>query len=218
MIAFPRTALFAGVTLAAALLAGCSSSPPARFYTLQPPANATAVSTERVGYQIEVVSVTVPEQVDQPQIMLRPEEGSGPLTPIYSDRWSAPLSDEIRGALADTLVNTLGALDVRVLAPAAEVPVWRIQVDVQRFDMVSGGPARLDATWRIRPLKVQGGQALICRSVIQLPADRVDVVGSLVQAQQQAVTLLAQTIASSIKANGVPVASVNAVVQTVGCT
>lgn len=208
--------LLSVVTLAV-LLAGCAGSPSARYYTLQADPQAMTSSTQRVDYQIEVVPVSVPQQADQPQIMLREDQGSGALTPMYSDRWSAPLADEIRSALADRLTRQLGALDVQTLTPAPDVPVWRIQVDVQRFDMVVGGPARLDATWRVRPLKVQGGRALVCRSVVQLPADQFKVVSSLVEAQQQAVKLLADTIASAIQSGGANATPAAQSVQMLGC-
>ena len=204
------------VTLAV-LLAGCVGSPSARYYTLQSDLQATTPSTQRVDYQIEVVPVSVPQQADQPQIMLREDQGGGALTPMYSDRWSAPLADEIRSALADRLTRQLGSLDVQTLTPAPDVPVWRIQVDVQRFDMVVGGPARLDATWRVRPLKVQGGRALVCRSIVQLPADQFKVVSSLVEAQQQAVKLLADTIASAIQSGGANATPAAQSVQMLGC-
>lgn len=212
-----RRLLLVPVLTVSALLAGCAGSPSARYYTLQPSAQTTASGAQRVDYQIEVAPVTVPQQADQPQIMLRSGQGDGALTPMYSDRWSAPLADEIRSALADTLTRTLGALDVQTLTPAPEVPVWRIQVDVQRFDMIVGGPARLDATWRVRPLKVKDARALLCRSVVQLPADQANVVGSLVQAQQQAVALLANTIASAIQSGGMQATPASQQVQLLGC-
>ena len=124
----------------------------------------------------------------------------------------------MRSALSDALTGTLGALDVRTLTPAEGAPVWRIQVDVQRFDMILGGPAQLDATWRVRPLNVKGGRALLCRSIVQLPADQFDVVNSLVRAQQEAVSLLAKTIASGIQSAGANATPAGAAVQLVGCT
>lgn len=213
-----RRISLSSVVVLSALVAGCGSSTPARYYTLQPAPQAIGTAVPRVGYQIEVAPVTVPEQADQPQIMLRAEPNAGALTAMYSDRWSAPLGDEIRSALADTLMDTLGALDVRTLIPAQDIPLWRIQVDVQRFDMVTGGPARLDATWRVRPLRLEGARALICRSVVQLPADQLNVVESLVQAQQQAVVLLAKTIASAIQSGGVQATPAGQQVQMLGCT
>lgn len=211
-----RLPSFLPLLMCATLLAGCAGSPSARYYTLQTEPQAVEASS-RVDYQIEVLPVSVPQQADQPQIMLRESQDDGALTPMYSDRWSAPLADEIRSALADRLTSQLGALDVQTLAPAQDVPVWRIQVDVQRFDMIVGGYARLDATWRVRPLKVKGARALLCRSVVQMPAEDTRVVGSLVQAQQQAVKLLADTIVSGIRSGGNNATAADAAVQIVGC-
>lgn len=205
------------VVMATVLLAGCAGSPNARYYTLQPSSQALPATTERIEYQIEVAPVSVPEQADQPQIMLRDGPGEGELFPTYSDRWSAPLGNEIRTALADTLTATLGALDVNTLAPARDVPVWRLQVDVQRFDMIVGGPARLDATWRVRPIKVPGATALLCRSVVELPAPGTPVVNALVEAQQKAVALLGQTIATAIESQGARATPASPQVRMVGC-
>lgn len=216
MSAMRRISFLSLLALSAAL-AGCGSSPPVRFYTLQPAPQAAPTNVPRVDYQIELAPVTVPQQADQPQIMLREGQNNGALTPLYSDRWSAPLGNEIGSALTDTLTRTLGALNMQTLSPAKDVPVWRIQVDVQRFDMVEGGPARLDATWRVRPINVKNGRALICGSVVQVPADQINVVGSLVQAQQQAVVLLADTIASAIESGGARATPASGQVQLLGC-
>ncbi|MVW80049.1 PqiC family protein [Bordetella sp. 02P26C-1] len=201
----------------AVLLTGCGGSPNARYYTLQSSSQAIPAAPARIEYQIEVAPVSVPEQADQPQLMLRDGPGEGELMPMYSDRWSAPLGNEIRSALADTLTAKLGALDVNSLAPARDVPVWRVQANVQRFDMIVGGPVRLDATWRVRPIKVSGAAPLLCRTVIELPAQGNAVVGSLVEAQQQAVALLGQTIASAIESGGARALPASADVRLLGC-
>ena len=201
----------------AAALAGCAMSPPARFYTLQAAPQAAPAAAQRAAFQIEVAPVSVPLQADQPQIMLAKSEGDGALTPLYSHRWAAPLSDEIGAALSDGLTHALGALDVQALQPAEDTPVWRVQVDVQRFDMVSGGPARLDATWRVRPIKLKGARALICRATVQMPADGLGI-PALVQAQQQAVALLARTIASAIDSGGARATPAGPEIQLWGCS
>ncbi|WP_032826688.1 PqiC family protein, partial [Bordetella holmesii] len=164
------------------LLAACGSSPPARYYTLQTPAPSATASAGNAGFMIEVLPVIVPAQADQPQIMLRTGEGS--IVPLYSERWSAPLGDELRAALSDGLTRDLGVLDVRVVRPPVGTPVWRVQADVQRFDVSERGQAVLDVTWRARPISVKG-QALICRSIIALTAPGTDI-PHLVVAQQQA--------------------------------
>ncbi|MCD0505702.1 PqiC family protein [Bordetella petrii] len=198
-----------------ALLAGCGSSPPARFYTLQPPPQAAAAPEGRAGFQIEIAPVTVPLQADQPQIMLQ-GAGNGSLAPLYSERWSAPLADEIGSALSDTLTRTLGALNVQTIRSADDTPVWRVQVDVQRFDMIEGGPARLDATWRARPINLKSARALVCRTAVEVPAEGGGI-EALVRAQQHAAALLAQTIASGIQAQGARATPAGPQVRVIGC-
>lgn len=196
------------------LLGACGTSPPANFYTLQAPPQAADAS--QAGFMIEVVPVSVPAQSDQPQIMLR--TGTGSIAPLYSERWSAPLADEMRSALSEGLTRNLGALDVQVVRPAPGTPVWRVQADVQRFDMSDQGPAVLDVTWRARPINTSGA-ALICRSVVTvLPAEGQALIPGLVVAQQQAIGLLAQTIASGIRQQGANAQAASSAVSLSGCT
>ena len=101
--------------LIATILAGCGASPPARYYTLQPPGATQAVQAgvAPAPFMIEILPVNVPAQADQPQLMVR--TGDGTVAPLYSERWSAPLPDEFRAALSDTLTRELGAPDVQVI-------------------------------------------------------------------------------------------------------
>ena len=65
------------------VLLGCAGSPPARYYTLQSdPAQRIEAPAQRANYQIEVAPVTVPQQADQPQIMVREHRDDGALTPL----------------------------------------------------------------------------------------------------------------------------------------
>lgn len=206
----------ASLLAAAALISACSTSPPAQFYTLQPARDARPSPAAPAGFQIEIASVSVPMQADQPQIMLRERATDNSLTPLYSHRWSAPLPDEIRSALSDVLTRDLGALNVQALQPSPGTPVWRVQVDVQRFDIVGDAAARLDATWRVRPVHHKQGKSLLCRTLVQVePSGRS--ISELVQAQQQAVRLLADTIASAIRSDGARATPAAANVQLEGC-
>ncbi|OZI48004.1 PqiC family protein [Bordetella genomosp. 5] len=208
---FLRGLSYVGV---AVTLAACGSSPTPRYYTLLAPQQAAPASTGNASYMIEVLPVTVPSQVDQPQIMLR--TGAGTVAPLYSDRWTGALPDELRSALSDGLTRELGVLDVQVVRPAAGAPVWRVQTDVQRFDMNDGGPAVLDATWRARPLNAQG-RGLVCRTVVSVPVEGAAVTG-LVTAQQQAAQLLARTIASAVRSGGQDAQPASEQVRVSGCT
>lgn len=219
---------------AVATLTGCAGSPPASYYTLLPAADTVSTAAATPSFGLEILPIGVPLQVDQPQIMLRTADDA--LSPMYSQRWASPLGEEIQTALSHAMTAMLGAPDVSSLGASPGVPVWRVQVDVQRFDMLLGGPALIDATWRIResgrpPGKTQPGAArsgatrssatrpdvvLLCRSVVRQPAPGADL-PALVQAQQRAVQALARTISSAIE-SGARAPSSSEVVQLHGCT
>ncbi|WP_414638727.1 PqiC family protein [Achromobacter sp.] len=205
-----RTVL--SLLVAGAALAGCGSSPPVHYYTLQgPAAPAPASASAPAGFLIEVQPVSLSTQADQPQLMVR--TGDGSVSALYSERWSSPLGDELRGALSDALKRELGALDVQAVKPGPGAAVWRVQTDVQRFDLVSGSMAQLDATWRVRPVNMKG-VGLLCRSLVTEPVSEAGV-PALIAAQQRAVVSLAGVMASAMRGQA-PAGSGS--VQMLGCS
>lgn len=186
------------VTTSACLvvLGACASSPPVNYYTLMRPAATAPQTAPRSDALIDVVPVTVPVQVDQPQIMVRTNDAG--VVPLYSERWVAPLADEVRAAVSDGLTRTLGVFDVQAVKPSREQPVWRVQVDVQRFDSIDGEAAIVDATWRLRGINMNDPN-LLCRTRI-VQATTGSGVPALVAAHQAALAQLSETIASRISA------------------
>ncbi|WP_233237504.1 membrane integrity-associated transporter subunit PqiC [Bordetella sp. LUAb4] len=203
--------------LGLALLAGCGSSPPVHYYTLtgaELPDNGSQIQAQATpAFMLEVMPVTVPPPADQPQLMMR-EKGGG-LTPLYSERWSAPLADEVRGALADTLTRALRAPDVQALRAPQGAPVWRVTVDVQRLDSTTGVEAIVDATWRVRPVNLKG-QAWQCRSISRVPVQGTDAEAA-VRGLRDATRDLALTIASAIQDGTGHPRPGSAQVQLLGC-
>lgn len=208
-----RTRAALAVLALSGALAGCGSSPPVHYYTLQTPERAGApdAAPGSASFLIEVQPVSLATQADQPQLMVR--TGDGSISALYSERWSSPLGDELRNALSDALKRELGALDVQMVKPGPGAPIWRIQTDVQRFEMVSGRMAQLDATWRVRPVDAKG-TGLLCRSVVteDVPDDAIP---SLIAAQQRAVVSLAGVMAAAIRGQ-TPAGSGS--VQMMGCS
>ncbi|MDN7870678.1 PqiC family protein, partial [Burkholderia multivorans] len=155
----------AAAVLAALALAACSS-PPARFYTL---ARADAAAPARTApanppFLIEVPSVDVPEQIAKNQLVV--QKGGAQVDVLEQERWAAPPADEIRRALSDDLAARLGTIDVADSAVPPGMPVYRISVNVQRFESWPGKRAAIDAVWSVRAV---GSQAVMtCRS----PASR----------------------------------------------
>ncbi|MFT4045425.1 MAG: PqiC family protein [Solimonas sp.] len=141
--------------LPALLLAACSKDDPTRYYTLVRPLPAPALAG-RAAFAIDVQPVRVPPQVNLPELVVR--QGDGEVAVVESRLWVAPLPDEMRGALAAEMSRRLGVPDVSQVAPPAGAPVYRVLVDVQRFDAQLAGSVRLDAVWTVTDLS-GGAQA-----------------------------------------------------------
>jgi uncharacterized lipoprotein YmbA len=150
------TAVCASLTaVCASVLAACSSTP-TQYLTLVPPAARTAPgSGDALGPAL--LTVTIPSQVDEPQLAVRRSDGSMAL--LETERWIAPLSDEIRTALSLDLA--------REWAPGSADGV-RVTVDVQRFDSVPGQYALIDAVWTVATTGSES-QRISCRSSIRIP-------------------------------------------------
>jgi uncharacterized lipoprotein YmbA len=172
----------------ALLLAACASAP-MHYYTLMPPAPASASPAQApAGFRFALLPVGIPAQVDQPQLVVR--EGGQGVVVLDGQRWIAPLADEVRSALAADLARATGAQDVSGL-PADDEPVLRIKVDLRRFESVPGSHALIDAAWSVHAPK---GAVLACTSRV-----REDVGGgydALVAGHQRALATLASRIAA----------------------
>lgn len=149
-----RGVVVAALWLAAALCGCASTSTPARFHTLVPPPGAGAAATARAaaGVRVELLPVTLPAQVDVPQIVVRLPDDT--MRALEHERWIAPLADEIRAALVLRIDAALAA----AAATAVATPPLRVTLEVQRFDSTLGGAASLQALWSLQP---QGGATLL---------------------------------------------------------
>jgi uncharacterized protein len=182
-------------TALAVLLGACSSAAPPRFHTLMPaPASSTAKIGPTGSLAWEVLAVSVPAQVDQPQWVVRTADGS--LAVLEQERWIAPLGEEIRAAVAERLTQIVGV--PAPVAPGEQRNRWRVRIEVQRFDSAPGREARLEATWTVRS-DAEGAASVSCRGefVQSLASGGYP---ALAQGHQQAVAKLAGAIGSALKA------------------
>ena len=123
---------------ALSLLAGCASSPSSRFYTLG--GDAPAASTMPASFYIEVPPVDMPPQVAKNQLVV--QTSAAQVQVLEQERWSSLPADEVRRALSSDLTQQLGAIDVYNTPRPDSVPVYRVKVNVQRFESwpgVAGG-------------------------------------------------------------------------------
>ncbi len=205
--AFVRFALCASF----AALAACAS-PPSHFYTLGPggpassstassspstaaatPAAAAVARATSPAFLIEVPPVDVPSQVARNQLVL--QTGGASVDVLEQERWVSPPADEIRRALSGDLAARLDTFDVYGAPYPSGVPVYRIAVNVRRFESWPGSHALLDAVWSVR--KVGSESVLTCRTLAQAA------VGSgyaaLVEGHRQAVAQMADEIAAAVR-------------------
>lgn len=194
-------------TGAALALAACASAP-LHYYTLVAPAAESAgggvapagdtpASSGQPSLPFELLPVSVPAQVDQPQLVVR--EGGQGVALLGSERWIAPLNDEVRSALSADLARELHSQDVSGL-PGNDKPLLRIKLDLRRFDSQPGSYALIEGAWSVRLLRGQHPAALACTSRIN------ETVGpgydALVQGHQRAIGALAAQIATAARLLG----------------
>ena len=186
MIRHARPLLVAAVTL---LLAACASAP-MHYYTLLPPA-AGAPASSAAPIAFELLPVSVPAQVDQPQLVVR--EGGQSVALLEGHRWIAPLADEVRGALDADLVRQLPGRDVAGM-PTGERPLLQVTVDLRRFESQLGRYALIEGAWSVRLLHGAKPAVLACTSQIREPVGPG--YDALVQGHQRALARLATQVAT----------------------
>jgi uncharacterized lipoprotein YmbA len=177
------------ITLVTALLllTACRSDP-IQFHTLTPAQLSGASSSA----DIQIEAITVPPQVDRPQIVIR--QGKSGLAILETEWWAATLVDELRSALVDQLVNS---------DPQRRVS---LRLNVQRFDSIPGQYALIDVKWRLRKLGSGDNPPITCRSTLQTASGAS--IDDLVAAHQNNVKRLAALIsqATAATSRGCPAA------------
>ena len=191
-------------------LAGCGSTPSVH-YTLTPPAKAITDPGSRLGSQpsstqtiqraagassvkpYAITRVTVPAESDQTAIVVRQEDGR--MLVLEFDRWVSTLSSHLLSAISVDMTSQLGMPPVQNLGTASLDPsVSRIQLDVQRFDMMPGRQVSLSAVWRIQ--YASPALTLICHAEMYQSVDPG--VSSMVLGQQKNIRrhseLMSQTL------------------------
>ncbi|OAJ51691.1 hypothetical protein A6V36_16880 [Paraburkholderia ginsengiterrae] len=165
-----RGTVFAGALAGLAALAACSS-PSSRFYTLgaDSAAGSAAPASTRTSaapaWLIEVAPIDVPPQVSKNQLVV--QTGPTQVQVLEQERWASLPGDEIRRALSTSLTQQLNTIDVYGTAYPDGTPVYRVSMNVQRFESWPGSHTLIDAVWSVRA--VRGSAVMTCRSVVSEP-------------------------------------------------
>lgn len=145
---------------AALMLGACSTSPPEHFYTLSGGVSDMQPA-KPVQYYVEVLAVSVPQQVNRKQFVVT--SASGRIELREQQRWAGPLDGEIGQSLSTAVTAGLGAIDVFRTPYPDKLPVYRISTNVLRFESVMDSHALIDAVWSVRQLS--SNQVVTCRTV-----------------------------------------------------
>ena len=147
------------IAFAAALAAGCASSPQPRFYTLSAELPQAAAAQ---GPSVSV-SATVPDKFDRPQFVV--VVNANEVAILEQHRWAEPLAGEIARVIAEDLSRTTG--NPRIAGSpqgAIRNAERRVTVDVLRLDGRLEGEVVVDALWSVRGEKgalLRGGRSTV---------------------------------------------------------
>jgi hypothetical protein len=136
--------LVAGIVLAA--LAGCGSSPPTHFFTLDPTAPQAQVKAPS-GVPIKVASVHIPSALDR--LSMVRGENDHQLTISDQDRWGAPFDDMTRRILTQDLSRRLPPGMVLPQDARLSGNARGVVVDILSFQPDESGRVVLDADWTL---------------------------------------------------------------------
>ncbi|WP_345812896.1 PqiC family protein [Paraburkholderia sp. PREW-6R] len=197
--ALARGAIQIGALAALVAMAACSS-PNSRFYTLGDagaPGSATTTSvtarTSGPSWMIAVAPIDVPPQVAKNQLVV--QTGPTQVRVLEDERWASLPGDEIRRALSTDLTQQLGTIDVYGTAYPDSTPVYRVNVNVQRFESWPGSHALIDAVWSVRA--VNSSTVMTCRSVVNEPVSGG--YDALVDGHKKALQEISTQVAAAVK-------------------
>jgi uncharacterized lipoprotein YmbA len=176
----------------AACVAGCGSSPPARFYMLR--AEVTPLEV-RSSVSVVVGPVALPAVVDRPQIVV----STGPYEVQLDElnRWAAPLQDELARTVAQNLAALLGTTRVMLFSQALNVDEdYRLAIDIRSFESVTGSSATLDAVWTVK--RIKDGKSRTGRTSVR-ESVRDDGYDALAAAHSRAVARMSRDIADAVQ-------------------
>lgn len=176
------------------LLAACGSAP-ITYYTLIPPQANQPDSATGADFQLQVMPVRIPLQIDQPGMVIRQSDGR--LAILETSRWAAPPADEFHDALAMALEARLGVRDLAGLPANPGMSLVIVRTDVRRFDSLLDNHAALDVVWSVQRGKDGASRSLTCSSTIRKPAGPG--IEGLVLAHQQAIAGLADAISDTVQ-------------------
>ena len=175
------------------LCAGCASSPPARYFSLE--AMPVSGGQAEGGRLVGVGPVGIARYLKRPQMVMRGDDNEMLLDDF--NRWAEPLDDALPRVLTSDLAALLpqvSLLQLPTLSPLR--PEYRVLVGINRFDVDASGQAILDVQWGL-----DDGQKVLLgprRDRYSESASQADDVGSQVDALRRSLEAFARDVAAAL--------------------
>ena len=184
------------ITLA---VAGCGSSPDAKFYILNTVDRNVSISAATMKDHrvvVEVGPVSIPDTLDQAQIVSR--SGENMLIVDEFNRWGGDFQSDIQRILGENISILLPTDQVILSQEVALLPVdFQVLVNVRELDGKLGGNVTLNADWTV-VRKGKEKKVTVKKSLLQENADGADYQAYVV-AQSRLLAKLSQEITDEIR-------------------
>lgn len=144
------------------LLTACASSPPSRFFTLTPLAEADRRDSDISGgaLAVGIGPVVFPQFLDRPQLVLR--DGTNRLSLEEFNRWGGTVQDDFLRVWGENLAHLLNTSRIVIFPSESRLPLdFRITAEVVSFEGRVGGDAVLKVRWAVMDERLE--QALASR-------------------------------------------------------
>jgi uncharacterized lipoprotein YmbA len=184
------------VSLLACALGACGTTPPSRFYALEPMPEAAQPGADTGALSVNVGPVVVAEGLDRAQMVTR--LGPNQLDLREYERWAEPLDENILRVLAENLSVVLKSQRIGTI-PDSETheSSWLVTVNVLTFEAGTDGQATLAARWRLyKPGEL--APSTTRKSVLVAPMPSRDGAG-LAAAMSSNLAALARDIAAALQ-------------------
>ncbi len=181
-------------------IAGCGSSPSAKFYILNTIDQNTATSaptSEERNIVVKVGPITIPDTLDHLQIVTL--SGENQLNLNEFNRWGGDFQDGIQRVLVENISLLLPTDQVYLYQETTLLPVdFPVMVNVREFYGKLGGRVSLNADWTVI---YRGREKVVIakKSVLRENTGRADY-SAYVAAQSRLLARLSQEIAAAIRA------------------
>ena len=194
-----RTILSSSVVAIALAIAGCGSSPSAKFYilnTVDRNVSTSAAPTQDRNIAVKVGPVSIPDTLDHSQIVTR--SGKNMLILNEFNRWGGDFQSDVQRILGENISILLPTDQVVLSSEVSLVPTdFQVVINIREFDGNLGGNITLNADWSVTH-KGKEKTVIAKKSVLQENAEGSDY-QAYVAAQSRLLAKLSQEITNEIR-------------------